>query len=139
MASAVDDAKSSQSQTEELVNRIAAWYTPIVVIGSVMVALVTQQPERGLATLVSACPCALVAAAPAAQACTLVKLLTDLQILVKNTSALENMAHLSAIAVDKTGTLTEGEFVLADSKIMNSAGGATLESLLRILAAVESQ
>lgn len=139
MKSAVDEARSSGSRTEELVNKVAEVYTPLVVLGAIAVAVYTGSLTRGLATLVSACPCALVAAAPAAQSCTLVRLLSDLQVLVKETKALENLGKMQDLAVDKTGTLTEGSFSIADAAIMPGAKGASRTSLMRLLAAVESQ
>lgn len=134
----VDDARNSQSATEMLVNKVAIWYTPIVFLGSFLVAFIERDLTRGLATLISACPCALLAAAPVVQSCTLVRLLTDLQVLVKNTGALENLAKLTTLAVDKTGTLTEGNFTLASTFVLPGAGKATERELLRSLAAVEA-
>lgn len=139
MQSAVDDARNSESATEELVNRIAAYYTPVVILASAVVAVWTQDPMRGLTTLVSACPCALVAAAPPAQSCTLIKLLTELQVLVKNTKGLENVARMNTIAVDKTGTVTTGAFAVVDAAVLPAARDMDKTELLRLLAAVESQ
>jgi len=139
MGKAVADARASESKTEEIVNKIAGWYTPIVVMGSLCVAIFTLDVQRGLATLISACPCALVAAAPVAQSCTLVRLLRDFQVLVKNTKALENLGKLGSLAVDKTGTLTEGNFTLVDHRVLPDAGKLSKDQLLRLLAAVESQ
>jgi len=103
------------------------------------VAIYAQDVERGLVTLVSACPCALVAAAPIPQSCTLTKLLTHLQVLVKNTGALENLGKMTTLAVDKTGTLTEGNFALTDSRVLaEGAGDIAKEDLLRMLAAIEA-
>lgn len=136
---AVEEARLSRSNTEELVNQVAAWYTPLVVLGSVIVAIVTGEPARGLATLVSACPCALVAAAPAAQSCTLVMLLSETQVLVKSTKALENMAKIARLGVDKTGTLTEGHFALMAAKPLPGSEGKDQTELLGLLAAVEAQ
>lgn len=140
MQQAIDDARNSRSQTEELVNRVAAWYTPMVVLGAAMVAACTGQVSRGLAALVSACPCALLAAAPVIQSCTLVRMLSELQVLVKNTETLEKMGRLTALAFDKTGTLTEGSFTLADVCVLQEGSqGRSKEELLQLLAAVESK
>lgn len=139
MQQAIDDARNSRSQTEELVNRVAAWYTPMVVLGAVIVAACTGQVSRGLAALVSACPCALLAAAPVIQSCTLVRMLSELQVLVKNTETLEKMGRLTALAFDKTGTLTEGSFTLADACVLQGSQGRSKEELLQLLAAVESK
>jgi len=138
MRKAVDDAKNSQSRTAEIVDQIAAWYTPCVVVVSLVVAFYTANVERGLATLVAACPCALVAAAPVPQSCTLTSLLTHLQVLVKNAGALENLGKMTTLAVDKTGTLTQGNFELTDSVMLSGAGDIPKDELLRKLAAIEA-
>eukprot|EP00928_Gymnodinium_smaydae_P089850 TRINITY_DN7373_c0_g4_i1.p1 TRINITY_DN7373_c0_g4~~TRINITY_DN7373_c0_g4_i1.p1 ORF type:complete len:729 (-),score=81.14 TRINITY_DN7373_c0_g4_i1:404-2590(-) len=139
MQSAVEEARGSRSKTEELVNRIASYYTPMVVVGALAVAVYTGEPLRGLAALVSACPCALVAAAPVAQACTLVKLLTQRKVLVKSSAALESLALLNTLAMDKTGTLTEGQFELVDSSVMPETHGFSKDELMQLLAAIESK
>jgi len=64
-------------------------------------------------------------------------LLTRLQVLVKNARALENLGKMTTLAVDKTGTLTEGNFSLTDSVILPSAEHLSRTDLLRLLAAVE--
>jgi Cd2+/Zn2+-exporting ATPase len=137
MKKAVDDARNTQSQTEETVNKVAKWYTPIVMIISLTVALYSRDLTRGLATLISACPCALLAAAPVAQSCSMTKMLSHLQVLVKNARALENLGKMTMLACDKTGTLTEGNFSLADARVLPGIDKSK-DELLRLLAAVES-
>jgi len=139
MQQAVEDARSTRSATEELVNRLAAVYTPLVVLGAILVAVFTGEPERGLTALIGACPCALVAAAPMVQACVFVRLLSDLQVLVKNARALETLGRLSALGVDKTGTLTEGQFDVVDVAVMPGAEGRQQDELFRLLCAVEAR
>ncbi|CAE8609552.1 unnamed protein product [Polarella glacialis] len=137
MQSAVNEARCSSSQTEEFINRFAAVYTPLVVVGSTLLALITGDLSRGLTALVAACPCAIVGAAPVVQACAFVRLLSDLQVLVKNARALEALAQLTKLAVDKTGTLTRGCFELSEASVLAPDGSR--EELLKLLAAVESR
>lgn len=139
MKRAVEEARSLRSDIEETVNLIAKGYTPLVVLGSFLVAVFTRDPIRGLAALVGACPCALVAAAPVVQACTLVKLLTDQQVLVKSARALETLGRIQSLAVDKTGTLTQGSFALTDACVLSGLKGTNKEELLRLLASVEAK
>lgn len=139
MQQAVEEARNSRSQAEELVDGLARLYTPVVCVGSAVLAAVTHDPSRGLAALAGACPCALVAAAPIVQACVLVRLLHDLQVLVKRAKAMESLSRLTCLGVDKTGTLTEGNFAVAATAVMPTAGKRGKEELLRLLAAVESR
>mmetsp|Transcript_84 Transcript_84/g.183 ORF Transcript_84/g.183 Transcript_84/m.183 type:complete len:731 (-) Transcript_84:59-2251(-) len=137
MQKAVEEARSSRSRTEDLINKLAAVYTPLIVIASIIVALATARPARGLATLVGACPCALVAAAPIVQACIFVRLLSDLQVVVKHARGLEGLANMSVLGVDKTGTLTEGSFEVVDVVVLSNDSGGK-DELMRSLAALES-
>ncbi|CAE8629995.1 unnamed protein product [Polarella glacialis] len=108
-----------------------------VVVGSTLLALITGDLSRGLTALVAACPCAIVGAAPVVQACAFVRLLSDLQVLVKNARAMEALAQLTKLAVDKTGTLTHGCFELSEASVLAPYGSR--EELLKLLAAVESR
>ena len=135
MKAAVQDARSSRSDMEELVNRFAEIYTPVVLGLSLVIAILSQSLTRGLTVLVSACPCAVVAAAPVVQSCCFVRLLSDLQVLVKDARALEGFARVTTLGTDKTGTLTKGTFELAEVVVLD--GEKT--DLLRLLAALESQ
>jgi len=139
MQEAVEEARNSRSRTEELVDRLAAWYTPLVCVGALALALAEGEPTRGLAALAGACPCALVAAAPIVQACIFVRLLRDLQVLVKRSRTLECLAQLDALGVDKTGTLTEGHFEVLDVAVLPTAGDQGKDELFRLLAALESR
>lgn len=134
---AVEDARSSRSEMEELVNQFAEVYTPIVVLMSFMLAVWTSNLTRGLTVLVSACPCAVVAAAPVVQSCAFVRMLSDLQVLVKDARALDSFAQVSRLGTDKTGTLTKGSFELTDVVVL--PGQLDKTDLLKLLAALESQ
>ncbi|CAK9068812.1 unnamed protein product [Durusdinium trenchii] len=134
---AVQDARSSRSEMEDLVNRFAEIYTPVVVLLSLALALWSSDLTQGLTVLVSACPCAVVAAAPVVQSCAFVRLLSDLQVLVKDARALDCFAHVERLGTDKTGTLTKGSFELADVVVM--PGQSERRDLLKLLAALESQ
>ncbi|CAK9032171.1 Cadmium/zinc-transporting ATPase HMA2 (Cadmium/zinc-transporting ATPase 3) (Protein HEAVY METAL ATPASE 2) [Durusdinium trenchii] len=134
---AVQDARSSRSEMEDLVNRFAEIYTPVVVLLSLALALWSSDLTQGLTVLVSACPCAVMAAAPVVQSCAFVRLLSDLQVLVKDARALDCFAHVERLGTDKTGTLTKGSFELADVVVM--PGQSERRDLLKLLAALESQ
>lgn len=113
---AVQEAQASQSSTQRFVDRFAKYYTPLVVLLTILIAIVPplllgedwhKWIYRGLVLLVVSCPCALVIATPV----TMVSALGGAAkngILFKGGRYLETAASLRAIIWDKTGTLTEG-------------------------------
>lgn len=70
-----------------------------------------------LVVLVSACPCALILSTPVATFCALSNAATS-GLLVKGAEYLETLAQVKIMAFDKTGTITKGEFVVADFKAL---------------------
>jgi len=114
---AVEQAQGSRAPTQQFVDRFAAIYTPAVFIAAVLVAVLTppllgftwmEALYKALVLLVIACPCALVIATPV----TVVSGLASAArrgILIKGGVYLEEAHKLRAIALDKTGTITEGK------------------------------
>lgn len=112
----VGDAQSRRSTSEAWVSQFASYYTPIMMLVALLVMLIPpwlfHRPwglsiYQGLALLVIACPCALVISTPVS----IVAALTAAArrgVLVKGGPYMEVPGTLRAIAVDKTGTLTEG-------------------------------
>ncbi|WKB55748.1 heavy metal translocating P-type ATPase (plasmid) [Eleftheria terrae] len=113
---AVEQAQGSRAETQRFVDRFAARYTPAVFAIALGVALL-MPPLMGwgwldalykaLVLLVIACPCALVISTPVTVVSALASAARD-GILIKGGTYLENARKLRAIALDKTGTLTEG-------------------------------
>ena len=113
----VEQAQGSRAPTQQFVDRFAAIYTPAVFIMAVLVATLTpvfmgltwvDAIYKALVLLVIACPCALVIATPV----TVVSGLASAArrgILIKGGVYLEDAHKLKAIALDKTGTITEGK------------------------------
>lgn len=114
---AVEQAQASRAPTQNLIDRFAAVYTPLVFALALAVALLgpwvagsswMDAVYKALVLLVVACPCALVIATPV----TVVSALTAAArrgILVKGGIHLESARLLKVLALDKTGTLTEGK------------------------------
>ena len=119
---AVEEAQSTRAPTQRFVDRFAAIYTPAVFVLALAVALLTPwlmgltwlgALYKALVLLVVACPCALVISTPV----TVVSALAAAArrgILIKGGTYLEDARNLKAIALDKTGTITEGKPKLVD-------------------------
>ena len=125
----VEQAQGSRAPTQRFVDRFAAIYTPAVFFIAVAVAALgpwlfdwgwTQSLYKALVLLVIACPCALVIATPV----TVVSGLASAArrgILVKGGAYLEEARKLRAIALDKTGTITEGRPRLVATEALPSS------------------
>lgn len=113
----VEDAAANKAPTERFITRFARYYTPIVVLLAVLIAVVptliwgqfSNWLYRAIIFLVVSCPCALVVSVPMAffggigAAC-------RRGILIKGSDYIEKLTKVNAVAFDKTGTLTEGKF-----------------------------
>jgi Cd2+/Zn2+-exporting ATPase len=139
----VGEAEEQKPPTQRWVDRFAAIYTPAVFIVAILVAvlppLVLGQAwnpwvYRALVLLVIACPCALVIATPVS----IVSGLTALArrgVLVKGGIYLEAVGKLRALAVDKTGTITQGKPQVVG---ITEVGGLSKGEILRRAAAINS-
>lgn len=113
----VEEAQSQKAVSQKFVDRFAEVYTPTVLIVAVLTFLIppiffaagwSEWLYKSLVLLVIACPCALVISTPVS----IVSSLTALAkkgVLVKGGAILETLGQIEALAVDKTGTLTEGK------------------------------
>jgi Cd2+/Zn2+-exporting ATPase len=118
----VEQAQASKAPTARFIDRFSAYYTPTAMV---VAALIVVGPPvvvgaewytwiyRGLATLLIACPCALVISTPAAIAAGLASGARR-GLLIKGGAALETLGKVRTIAFDKTGTLTVGRPAVTD-------------------------
>jgi Zn2+/Cd2+-exporting ATPase len=123
----VEEAQEEKAPTQRFIERFAAWYTPAIIVLSIGVYLISRQIELALTLLVIACPGALVISTP-------VSIIAGIGqsarrgILVKGGEHLENAGRITALALDKTGTLTHGKPYLSDLVVPEMeavwAGGA---------------
>ena len=116
--SLVEEATDKKAKTEAFITRFARWYTPAVVIGALLLAvippLVTGDPfsmwiYRALTFLVISCPCALVISVPLSFFAGIGGA-SRAGILIKGGNYLEALAKADTVVFDKTGTLTKGSF-----------------------------
>lgn len=112
----IEDAQEAKPAAQRLLDRMARWYTPLVVVLAVAVGLVTARVEVALTLLVIACPGALVLATPVAAMAGIGRAARR-GILIKGGDHLERLASMSVLAVDKTGTLSEGRPSLAHVEV----------------------
>jgi len=142
IAALVEEAQKRRAPLQATVDRFARIYTPAVLILATLVAavppLATGAPfgawlYRALVLLVIACPCALVIATPVAFVSALTRAARS-GILIRGGRHIETLARLSAIALDKTGTLTTGSPAVTD--VIPLDGGSRTE-LIALVAALE--
>lgn len=138
----VENATSKKAETENFITRFARYYTPGVVIAAALLAvlppLILHQPfsewvYRALSFLVISCPCALVISIPLSFFGGLGGA-SKAGILVKGSTYLEQLAKAEVVVMDKTGTLTKGNFsvkniVPAEGKTSLAAGQEEKELL----------
>lgn len=113
----VENASSRKSQHENFIHKFAKYYTPIVTIGAVLLAIIpsiitgnwAEWIRRACTFLVISCPCALVISVPMGFFGG-IGAASSIGVLVKGSNYLEAVAGVKTVCFDKTGTLTKGEF-----------------------------
>ncbi|WP_333615100.1 copper-transporting P-type ATPase [Psychrobacter sp.] len=140
----VADAQRSRAPIQRLVDQVAGWFVPIVIVTSIITfivwALFGPEPAmayamvNAIAVLIIACPCALGLATPMSIMVGTGKGAQN-GVLIKNAEALETMEKVDTIVVDKTGTLTAGKPELT---AIDALAGQDEDEFLALVAAVES-
>lgn len=139
----VENASSKKSKSENFISKFARYYTPIVVIIALILAIVpplidksatfSEWLYRALSFLVVSCPCALVISIPLSFFGGIGGA-SKRGILIKGSNYLEQLASTEMIVFDKTGTLTEGVFEVQKIKAMDMSE----EELLKMVAYSEN-
>ncbi len=141
----VEQAQGAKLPIQALVDRVTAWFVPVVMAVAVVTFLVwlligpdpalTFALVNGVAVLIIACPCAMGLATP-----TSIMVGTgraaEMGVLFRKGEALQTLRNAEIIAVDKTGTLTKGRPELTD---LNTAPGFDRNSVLALVAAAEAR
>lgn len=137
----VEEAQETKAPTERFIDRFSKYYTPAVMLVAALVAVLPpllagqawdEWVYKGLAILLIGCPCALVISTPAAIAAAL-SAGARRGLLMKGGSVLEQLGKIDMVALDKTGTLTEGRPQVTDIVAL----GESEAEVLRFAAALE--
>ncbi|AFZ61160.1 cadmium-translocating P-type ATPase [Anabaena cylindrica FACHB-243] len=140
----VEAAQESRAPSQQWVDRFAEVYTPIVILIAIAITLIPPlafaQPfnvwfYRALVMLVIACPCALVISTPVSIV-SAIGAATRHGVLFKGGNALEKAGHLTTLAFDKTGTITQG---LPIVQKVYDFGKVSVNMVLQIAASLEQQ
>ena len=142
----VSEAQRSRAPMQRLADKVSSYFVPAVVAAAVIAfavwLFVGPQPRfahamvAGVAVLIIACPCALGLATPMS-VMVAVGRGAHAGVLVRNAEALETLAKVDTVVIDKTGTLTEGKPTVEDVTVFESAGFIEAE-ILRFAASLEA-
>lgn len=139
----IEEAEERRAPIERFIDRFSRYYTPMIMLFSALVIVIPPlfmgqewYPwiYRGLTLLLIGCPCALVISTPAAITSALAAA-TRRGALIKGGAALEQLGTVTTVALDKTGTLTEGKPQVTDIVALNNHSDA---NVLTFASAVES-
>jgi Cu+-exporting ATPase len=142
----VSEAQRSRAPMQRLADRVASYFVPAVVLAAALAffgwLFFGPEPRfahalvAAVSVLIIACPCALGLATPMS-IMVAVGRGAHAGVLVRNAEALETLAKVDTLVVDKTGTLTEGKPLVSAVSVFEG-GGFTKEGLLWLAASVES-
>ena len=141
----VENASNKKSRMENFITRFARYYTPVVTIGAVLLAVIppllgqlalSDSIRRACIFLIVSCPCALVISVPLGFFGG-IGASSRKGVLVKGSNFLEAAALIDTVVFDKTGTITKGEFSVSEI-IPSSQSEVSEKELLTLAAAGEA-
>ncbi len=122
----VENATNSKTEKEKFITKFSKYYTPTVLLLALLIAIIppffqdftsldvwSNSFFTAASLLVVSCPCALVLSVPMAYFVGIGEA-SKIKMLIKGSSYLEDLAKLDTVILDKTGTITKGNFVLTD-------------------------
>ncbi|VCW33062.1 Cadmium, zinc and cobalt-transporting ATPase [Pseudomonas aeruginosa] len=133
----MQQAERAKPPITRLLERYAGQYMLLVLLIAAVTWFVTNDAQAMLAVLVAACPCALVLSAPAT-AIAGIAVAARHGILIRSSAFLEELADLTSLVVDKTGTLTHGSLRLQALRLADAAEEASVLRLAASLGAASS-
>ena len=142
----VKRSQLNRSHTETLVERIAKYYTPVMVVITLIVAFVLpvilgdlanleSWIYRALSIMVISCPCAFLISTPIGMVSSITAA-TRKGVMIKGSSHVEDMRNITTVIFDKTGTLTEGKLEVDKVRVVDN--DYTEDEILQIAASLES-
>ena len=141
----VKRSQLNRSETETLVEKVAKYYTPAMMIAAIFVALVppfvfgqdlTDWVYKALSLLVISCPCAFLISTPVGMVSAITSA-TRNGVIIKGSTYVEEMRNVKAVIFDKTGTLTEGKLEVSDVEVLNSDYSEA--DIIKIAASLENE
>ncbi|MBP3226176.1 MAG: cation-translocating P-type ATPase, partial [Methanobrevibacter sp.] len=139
----VKRSQLNRSETESLVEKVAKYYTPVMMVAALCVALIPPalfgQPlvdwvYKALSLLVISCPCAFLISTPVGMVSAITSA-TRNGVLIKGSTYVEEMRDIKAVIFDKTGTLTEGELELSEIEVLSDS--VSEDEVVKIAASLE--
>ena len=132
----VQAAEDKKAPIQRIADRWASFLVPVALLLAIAAGLIRQDIVVAVTILVVFCPCALVLATPTAIMAAIGQA-TRHGVIIKSGEALEALGKADVVAMDKTGTLTEGSLEVSDVLVFDP--GYTADELLTLTAAAESR
>ena len=130
----VEEAQDSKSEAERFIDKFSKYYTPAVLILSIIVFIISRDIELAITILVLGCPGALVIGVPVSNVAGIGNGARH-GVLLKGSEVIHDFSKVDTIVFDKTGTLTIGNPKVADKEIY----GDNIDTVLAYLASVENE
>ena len=139
----VKRSQLNRSETESLVEKVAKYYTPIMMVAAICIAFIpplalgqnlTDWVYKALSLLVISCPCAFLISTPVGMVSAITSA-TRNGVIIKGSTYVEEMRNIKAVIFDKTGTLTEGKLKLSEVNVLDDAYSA--DDIVKIAASLE--
>ena len=141
----VKRSQLNRSETESLVEKVAKYYTPVMMVAAAFVAFIppllfgqnlVDWVYKALSLLVISCPCAFLISTPVGMVSAITSA-TRNGVIIKGSTYVEEMKDVKAVIFDKTGTLTEAKLELSEVELLNE--NCSKEDIVKIAASLEHQ
>lgn len=130
----VEEAQDSKSEAERFIDKFSKYYTPAVLVLSIIVFIISRDIELAITILVLGCPGALVIGVPVSNVAGIGNGARH-GVLLKGSEVIHDFSRVDTVVFDKTGTLTIGNPKVADKEIY----GDNIDTILGYLASVENE